>query len=372
MKSYWEIKRIGEVCVIYSGKNQKAVENPSGKYPIYGSGGIMGYANDYLCRAGSTIIGRKGSINNPIFTDSDFWNVDTAFGISPGDSILPKYLYYFCKGYDFQSLNKGTTIPSLVKTDLLQIPIPVPPLEEQRQIVELLDEGFARIDSLKNKAEDSYNKSKDLFRSALKTELNSGSVKQLQELCTTIVDCPHSTPVKSLSKTNYPCIRTSELGHGRIIWSTMQFVSQEEYTKRISRLAPQYEDIVYGREGTIGNAVMIPKEYNFCLGQRTTLFRPNKELILPKYLLYCVLSPYVFEQAMAKNTGCGVAHVNVAEIKQFKIPMKQNIAEQRAVVSKLDALSACCAQLQTNYLQTVTLCEALKQSLLRNIFKGEI
>ena len=44
---------------VRNGRNQKAVVDPEGKYPIYGSGGIMGYANDYLCESGSTIIGRK-------------------------------------------------------------------------------------------------------------------------------------------------------------------------------------------------------------------------------------------------------------------------------------------------------------------------
>ncbi len=70
-----------EVVTVINGKNQKAVINENGKYPIYGSGGIIGYADDYLCEAGTTIIGRKGTINSPIFVNKRFWNVDTAFGI---------------------------------------------------------------------------------------------------------------------------------------------------------------------------------------------------------------------------------------------------------------------------------------------------
>ena len=78
------------------GKNQKAVENPEGRYPIYGSGGVIGYADDYICEADTIIIGRKGaSIINLCFRA--FWNVDTAFGLSvKKDFVLPRYLYYFC------------------------------------------------------------------------------------------------------------------------------------------------------------------------------------------------------------------------------------------------------------------------------------
>ena len=132
--------RFADILTIVNGKNQKKVENPNGKYPIYGSGGIMGYADDYICEAETVVIGRKGSINNPIFVETPFWNVDTAFGLHADCSkLFPKYLYYFCVNYDFERLNTTVTIPSLTKANLLNIEIPLPPLEEQRRIAALLD-----------------------------------------------------------------------------------------------------------------------------------------------------------------------------------------------------------------------------------------
>jgi type I restriction enzyme S subunit len=128
-----------DVLIIKNGKNQRAVENPDGKYPIYGSGGIMGYADDYICEADTVIVGRKGSINNPIFVEEPFWNVDTAFGlVAKREVLLPRYLYYFCRNYDFERLNKAVTIPSLTKSDLLKIEITLPSLEIQEKIVNKL------------------------------------------------------------------------------------------------------------------------------------------------------------------------------------------------------------------------------------------
>lgn len=128
-----------DVLIIKNGKNQKAVENPNGKYPIYGSGGIMGYADDYICEANTVVIGRKGSINNPIYVTEPFWNVDTAFGLeTKKDILLPHYLFYFCKKFDFEQLNKTVTIPSLTKSDLLKIKIDVPDLTLQKNIVSRL------------------------------------------------------------------------------------------------------------------------------------------------------------------------------------------------------------------------------------------
>ena len=121
--------KFSDVLEIKNGRNQKQVENPNGKYPIYGSGGIMGYADDYICEPYTVIIGRKGTINNPIYVETPFWNVDTAFGLQAKKDILhPKYLYYFCVHFDFEALNTTVTIPSLTKANLLNIHIPLPPL----------------------------------------------------------------------------------------------------------------------------------------------------------------------------------------------------------------------------------------------------
>mgnify|MGYP001249540527 CR=1 FL=1 len=128
-----------DVLEIKNGKNQKAVENPDGKYPIYGSGGVMGHADDYICEPDTVIIGRKGNINNPIYVDEAFWNVDTAFGLQAKKEVLnPRYLFYFCKKYDFEKLNKTVTIPSLTKSDLLKIKIDLPTMDEQYDVVKKL------------------------------------------------------------------------------------------------------------------------------------------------------------------------------------------------------------------------------------------
>ena len=135
-----ETKKFIDVLEIYNGKNQKAVENPDGKYPIYGSGGVMGRADEYICPAETVVIGRKGSINNPIFVTEPFWNVDTAFGlVARKEVVLPKYLFYFCRYFDFEKLNTTVTIPSLTKANLLKIEMPVPSIIEQNNIVTKLN-----------------------------------------------------------------------------------------------------------------------------------------------------------------------------------------------------------------------------------------
>ena len=92
----YAVKTFDEVLEIKNGKDQKPVEKDGGKYPIYGSAGnVMGWTDAYICNEQKTIIGRKGTINRPIFIETKFWNVDTAFGLAAKTNLNAKFLYFF-------------------------------------------------------------------------------------------------------------------------------------------------------------------------------------------------------------------------------------------------------------------------------------
>lgn len=138
----WPVKKWGDIGVIkiINGRNQSKVLDPDGEYPIIGSGGEMGRANNYLCPENTIVIGRKGNINKPLLIKEKFWNVDTAFGLVPNLKALSfNYLYWFCVFFDFERLNKTVTIPSLTKSDLLEIQIPLPEMSIQNKFDHIVE-----------------------------------------------------------------------------------------------------------------------------------------------------------------------------------------------------------------------------------------
>ena len=139
----------------------------------------MGYANKYLSPENSVIIGRKGTINKPIKVSTKFWNVDTAFGLVPKKEKLNcDYLFSFCTLFNFETLNTSTTLPSLTKKNLLDIKIPLPPIE--------LQEKFASIVKEVEKLKEKQNKSKkemDLLFDSLMQKAFAGELIWIKRGC---------------------------------------------------------------------------------------------------------------------------------------------------------------------------------------------
>lgn len=136
----WEKKPWAELVTIQNGRDYKNIIVESGGYPVYGTGGEMARASDYLCPENTIIIGRKGTINNPLLVKEKFWNVDTAFGVMVGNKLHYQYFYNFCRMFDFSALNKQAVLPSTTKADLLKIEVAVPPIDLQNEFAKFVEE----------------------------------------------------------------------------------------------------------------------------------------------------------------------------------------------------------------------------------------
>lgn len=305
-------KLFSEVLEIKNGKNQRAVENPNGKYPIYGSGGEIGRANDFICEAETIIVGRKGTINNPIFVNESFWNVDTAFGLCANRELLyPKYLFYFCKSFDFNTLSTTVTIPSLTKTNLLGIKIPLPSLPEQQKIAAELDKIQSAIDNKKQQL--------SLLDEAIKSEFTemfstlNCEIKTIEETCTMKSGTTFSKDEESDSGEVF-YIKVSGMNlpeNDKYIKTSFLFVSRKVAGKTI---IPANSIIFPKRGGAIGTNKKRITEQEICIDLNTMAVTPSNELNI-QYL-------YQFFQNLDMGklfNGSTVPQINNKDIGPLKI-----------------------------------------------------
>ena len=135
----FETYTLGELVSIRYGKDQKKVMSDSGTVPIYGTGGLMGYATEALYDKPSVLIGRKGTIEKIRYVNHPFWTVDTLFYTVVNEQfVIPQFLYYTMLMIDLLQYNEGTTIPSLRTETLNRIELKIPDLNNQTKILKYL------------------------------------------------------------------------------------------------------------------------------------------------------------------------------------------------------------------------------------------
>ena len=133
----WRTVKIGELLRIGNGKDYKHLS--IGKIPVYGTGGQMLLVNDYLYDGESVCIGRKGTIDTPMFLKGKFWTVHTLFNTYDFKDVLPKFCYYLFQQINWKLYNEGTGVPSLSKSTIENIKVKIPSLEQQKKICSILD-----------------------------------------------------------------------------------------------------------------------------------------------------------------------------------------------------------------------------------------
>lgn len=159
---------------------------------------------------------------------------------------------------------------------------------------------------------------------------------KLGDLCSDVVDCPHSTP--EWKNEGIRVIRNFNIVNGSLDFSNGFFVDEETFEKRTQRACPEFEDLVISREAPMGAVCMIPKDLKCCLGQRLVLLKINKELADPSYILFTIQSQFVQKQIQViDQTGSIVSNLNIPDLKSLRIPLP-SLPEQKKIASVLSAL----------------------------------
>lgn len=160
--------------------------------------------------------------------------------------------------------------------------------------------------------------------------------RTIKELCSVVVDCPHSTPTWTAE--GKIVVRSNNIKNGRIDFSSPSYTDDEHFQQRIKRATPQSGDIIITREAPMGEVGMIPEGIVCCLGQRMVLLRANPEICDNYYLLYSLQSRYVQHQiSWSEGTGTTVSNLRIPHLEQLKIPYLP-LSKQRQVSSVLRCL----------------------------------
>lgn len=257
----------------------------------------------------------------------------------------------------------GTTFLEISGTEFGQIEVPVPPISERGLIAQVLDTLDTTIRQTEAVIEKLERVKQGLLHDLLTRGIDiNGELRPLQseaphlykesplgwipsnwialsidEACSNVVDCPHSTP--TFHDDGVLVARTMHIKAGVFSERTASRVSENEYQERIARLRPEPGDVIFTREAPVGEAFVIPVGMRICLGQRVMLLRPRPDKLKGDFLIAQVYSGAIAERIAALTSGTTNPHLNVAEVRNFLVPLPP-VKEQGEIGLRLSGLDA--------------------------------
>lgn len=340
----WSLTKLGELCEICYGKDQKKVEAKGGDYPIYGTGGFMGNANSYLYDMPSVLIGRKGTIDRPQFVNHPFWTVDTLYYTKINSRTDVKWLYYALSYYPLKSLNEATGVPSLNRTVLNNIRLCVPPYYEQQKISQILSTVDEQIQQTQAIIDQTQQLKKGLMQKLFSEGIGHKKFKEskigrvpdeweVQKLFTylDLITYGFTNPMPETD--NGIFMLTAKDVNGKIDYDNCRKTSEDAYkTLLTNKSKPQLNDILLTKDGTLGRVGIVTK-VPCCINQSVALLRPNKKVI-PKFLKYLLEYSYYQNKMLVEAGGSTIKHIYITIVDKMKIAMPK-ISEQYKIIEIL-------------------------------------
>ena len=361
MKEGWEYMPLGEICDVLDSKRKPITKNKrqSGNIPYYGATGLLDYVKEFLFDEKLVLLGEDGAKWNAgdisaYIIEGKSWVNNHAHVLRPKRQLISdEYLTYYLNFSDLSGYITGVTVPKLNQEKMRGITVPVPPLPEQQRIVEYLDTQFAKIDALKANAAQQLQAAKDLFQSALKdlmTPKEGWVEKKLPEIS------------QNLDKKRIP-ITQNKREQG--IYPYYGASGIVDYVKDYI-----FDDTLLLISEDGANLIARATPIAFTISGKTWVNNHSHVLkfdddILREYVEYYFANLNVEEYI----TGAAQPKLTQSALNKIGIYIPNNNEEIKSIVEKLDSYSSYCKQLQSNYEQTITLCNDLKQSLLKQIFE---
>lgn len=326
VNSNFNIVNLNEYANLQRGTSITKKDVADGNVPVIAGGQKPAYYHNKFNRNSNCITvsssgayaGYVGFHTKPIFA-SDCFTIET-----DSDLLNQKFLFYLLKSkqeliYTFQT---GGAQPHVYAKDFDKFKVPLPPIETQNQIVEELD-GYQKIIDGCGQVIDHYKPSIEIDP--------SWEIKELGEISNKITDGTHKTP--TYVDSGVPFLRVTDITKSD---GSKKFISKEEHNGLIKRCKPEKDDVLYSKNGTIGISQIIDWDYEFSIFVSLCLIKPNKELVLPKYLAEILNTSYVFNQARNFTKTGTVSNLHLVEIKKLKIPVP-SLKIQKSIFDEINS-----------------------------------
>jgi type I restriction enzyme S subunit len=406
MKAEWHRKQLGDVCDVVNGGTPKTgmPEYWDGSHlwitPAEMGKRLSPFVDDTerkitdlglrdssakMLPVNSVILSSRAPIGHLVINTAPMATNQGCKGLVPGREMQHKFLYYYLSSIVdlLNLLGTGATFKELSGGKLKEVPIPVPPLPEQRRIVGILDEAFDGIATAKANAEKNLQNARALFESHLQSVFTKRREEWVERK---LGDESLLQMIDGDRGKNYPqasdfyeeghCLfmNTKNVRPDGFEFETTMFITKEK-DSQLRKGKLKRHDVVMTTRGTIGNIGLYSDDIEFeniRINSGMLIFRVNQKQMLPAFLFELLRSHIVKAQIKKHTSGAAQPQLPIKTLVNFTIPVPVSLKMQQSIVTTINKLSAETQRLESIYRQKLIALEELKKSLLHQAFSGDL
>lgn len=381
----WEIKTLGDILKISSGNGlTKSKRNDEGEYLVYGGNGITGKHNEYLFEEEKLIIGRVGAhCGNAYITKPKSWVTDNAFVVSFNDTELnKKFLLNLIGVLNLNKYSVSTAQPVISQRTIYPIEIILPPLETQQAIVSKIEELFSELDKgiedLKTAQQQLKTYRQSVLKWAFEGKLTNKKVKdgvlpkgwewkKISDISKVVRGgSPRPAGDPKYYDGNIPFLKVADLTKDNGIYlTTFKYTIKEAGLHKTRQITPNTL-LLTNSGATLG----VPKicMINATMNDGVAAFLDLDERS-NHYLYYFWVSKTL--ELRGINMGAGQPNLNTDLIKDYDLPYC-SFEEQHKIVQEIESRLSVADKMEESIAQSLLQAEALRQSILKKAFSGEL
>lgn len=394
MSNDWQIKKLGDVCEVIAG------QSPVSKY--YNSNGdglpfyqgkkeftdkFIGEPTTWTTQVtkeayeGDILMSVRAPVGPTNFATQHICIGRGLAAIRANNEVDKDYLFYFLQSFEDQIIgHHGAVFNSINKKQIIDIKLPLPPLSEQKRIVQILDDAFNKLEIAKNNTEKNLTNAQELFESYLKNIFSNFNdeweLKKIKEISTKIGS--GATPKggkNSYQKQGISLIRSLNIYDEGFKRKNLAFINQDQ-ADRLTNVTIEKNDVLLNITGaSIARCCVVPDGILPArVNQHVSIIRANEEIILSKFLHFLLISPPYKSLLLSIGNKGGATRqaLTKTKIENFLVRVPSKLDDQKKIIKKIEIIFMKTNKIKEIFKIKTKSLEELKKSLLQKAFSGEL
>ncbi len=378
----WGVKKLGDICENLDNRRVPITKKNRvlGEIPYYGASGIVDYVKDYIFDEDLLLVSEDGANllarTYPIAfsVSGKTWVNNHAHTLKFDESTTQRFVEYYLNSISLRDFISGMAQPKLNQKSLNSIPVPVPPLPEQKRIVALLDTVFADLEQTRAKTEQNLKNARELFDSYLQqvfSQQGDGwTSERLENICTFSSGGTPSKKNENYWNGDIPWVSGRDMKSTQLS-DTFLHISECAVEEGSARLAPKGTLLTLVRgmglaHGAQVAELMVPSAFN----QDIKGLHLNSNIV-PRYLVFVLRQIINSSADIISSAAHGTLKINMDALKNVVVPVPPTVQQQH-IVDRLDAFIEDVDSLESIYQKKLFAIDGLKKSILQKTFSGEL